>query len=69
MSTRTWQGPSAPERLALLHSTRSIAIVGASNNPARASYFVATYLLSSSPYDVYFVNPRADEILGRPVYP
>ena len=69
MSTRTWQGPSAPERLALLHSARSIAIVGASNNPARASYFVATYLLSSSPYDVYFVNPRADEILGRPVYP
>ncbi|WP_421733154.1 CoA-binding protein [Cellulomonas sp.] len=69
MSTRTWLGPSAPERLALLHSTTSIAIVGASNNPARASFFVATYLLSSSPYDVYFVNPRADEILGRPVYP
>ncbi|GEK20848.1 CoA-binding protein [Cellulomonas xylanilytica] len=69
MSARTWQGPSAPERLSLLRSTKSIAIVGASNNPSRASYFVATYLLSSSPYDVYFVNPRADEILGRPVYP
>lgn len=36
--------------------------------PARASYFVGTYLLSSSPYDVYFVNPRADEILGRKAY-
>lgn len=69
MSARTWQGPSAPERLSILRATRSIAIVGASTNPARASYFVATYLLSSSPYDVYFVNPRADEILGRPVYP
>ncbi|MCC2315270.1 CoA-binding protein [Cellulomonas xiejunii] len=69
MSARTWQGPSAPERLSILRATRSIAIVGASSNPARASYFVATYLLSSSPYDVYFVNPRADEILGRPVYP
>ncbi|WNB86752.1 CoA-binding protein [Cellulomonas sp. ATA003] len=67
--TRTWVGPSAPERLALLRRTRSIAIVGASANPSRASYFVATYLLSSSPYDVYFVNPRASEILGRPVYP
>ena len=66
---RTWVGPSAPDRLALLRRTRSIAIVGASANPSRASYFVATYLLSSSPYDVYFVNPRADEILGRPVYP
>jgi predicted CoA-binding protein len=68
-TTRTWQGPSAPERLALLRRTRSIAIVGASNNPARASYFVATYLLSSAPYDVYLVNPREKEILGQPVYP
>lgn len=68
MSTRTWIGPSAPQRLSILRSTRSIAIVGASQNPSRASYFVATYLLSSSPYDVYFVNPHATEILGRPVY-
>ncbi|PZR52971.1 CoA-binding protein [Xylanimonas oleitrophica] len=67
-TARTWQGPSAPERLAILRSTKSIAIVGASDNPSRASYFVATYLLSSSPYDVYFVNPRATTILGRPVY-
>ena len=44
-------------------------MVGASANPARASYFVATYLLASTDYDVYFVNPRATEILGRPVYP
>ena len=68
-TARTWTGPSAPERLALLRRTKSVAIVGASANPSRASYFVATYLLSSSPYDVYFVNPRATEILGRPVYP
>jgi uncharacterized protein len=67
--TEKWQGPSAQERLRILRSTTSIAIVGASANPARASYFVATYLLSSSPYDVYFVNPRATEILGHPVYP
>ncbi|TNU73335.1 CoA-binding protein [Miniimonas arenae] len=65
---RTWVGPTAPERLAILRRTRSVAIVGASDNPSRASFFVATYLLSSSPYDVYFVNPRAKEILGRPVY-
>ncbi|GAA3291845.1 CoA-binding protein [Arthrobacter citreus] len=65
---RTWDGPSAPERLALLRRAKSIAIVGASDKPSRASYFVATYLLSSSPYTVYFVNPVAREILGRPVY-
>jgi hypothetical protein len=44
-------------------------MVGASANPARASNFVATYLLSTSPYEVWFVNPAATEILGRPVYP
>ena len=66
---RTWVGPSAPERLNILRSTKSIAIVGMSNEPSRASYFVATYLLSSSPYDVYFVNPVLDEVLGQKVYP
>ncbi|MCB1274289.1 MAG: CoA-binding protein [Leucobacter sp.] len=66
--TRTWQGPSAVKRLGILRRAKSIAIVGASNNPARASYFVATYLLSSSPYDLYFVNPVADEILGQKAY-
>ncbi|WP_144796657.1 CoA-binding protein [Microbacterium paludicola] len=65
---RSWAGPGQQERFALLRRSRSVAIVGASSNPARASYFVATYLLSSSPYDVYFVNPMADEILGRPAY-
>lgn len=70
MSTeRTWVGPSAPERLGILRSTRSVAIVGMSNKPSRASYFVATYLRSSSPYRVYFVNPVLDEVLGEKVYP
>ncbi|MDN3902914.1 CoA-binding protein [Arthrobacter sp. YD2] len=66
--TGTWTGPTAPERLALLRSAESIAIVGASDKPSRASYFVATYLLSSSRYRVYFVNPTAKQILGRQVY-
>jgi uncharacterized protein len=66
---RTWQGPDAKQRLRILRNAKSVAIVGASPNPARSSYFVATYLLSSSPYRVYFVNPRATEILGQKVYP
>ncbi len=65
---RTWEAPSAPERLNLLRNARSIAIVGASDKPSRASYFVATYLQSSSPYRLYFVNPVAKEILGQPAY-
>ena len=68
-SQRTWVGPSAKERLKLLQGAKSVAIVGASPNPARASYFVGTYLLQSSDYRVYFVNPNADEILGHKTYP
>jgi predicted CoA-binding protein len=65
----TWTSPTAPERRQILLDTRGVAVVGASANPARPSFFVATYLLSSSPYTVYFVNPRLDSLLGQPVYP
>lgn len=68
-SQRTWVGPSAKERLSILRRARSVAIVGASPNPARSSYFVGTYLQQSSDYRVYFVNPNATEILGQPAYP
>lgn len=64
-----WENPSAGERQRILRETRTVAVVGASPNPARASNFVATYLLASTSYDVYFVNPNATEILGRPVAP
>ncbi len=64
----SWTAPSAVERQAILRRTGTVAMVGASANPARASNFVATYLLSSTAFDVYFVNPNATEILGRPVY-
>ena len=66
----TWRPPSASERLEILQRTRRVAIVGASSNPARPSYFVSTYLVSSScDYEVSFVNPKEREILGRPCYP
>lgn len=68
MSTATWTPPTAQERQAILRRTRTVAMVGASANPARASNFVATYLLSSTDFEVYFVNPNATEILGRPVW-
>ena len=45
-------------------------MVGVSSNRARPSYFVATYLLSSSTnFVVWFVNPNETSILGQPVYP
>jgi predicted CoA-binding protein len=58
----------AVERRAILNRTQSVTLVGASANPARPSYFVATYLLSSTRYEVNFVNPRLDTLFGRPVY-
>ena len=66
-----WHNPTAAERLEIISNTRSVAIVGMSADPGRASHFVATYLLSSSCSfeNVWFVNPKGGEILGRPVYP
>ncbi|MDT8915497.1 CoA-binding protein [Amycolatopsis sp. PS_44_ISF1] len=60
---------SAVDRRRILGRTRSVTVVGASANPARPSYFVAAYLLSSTRYEVHFVNPRLDTLLGRPVHP
>ncbi|SDF66664.1 CoA-binding protein [Klenkia brasiliensis] len=65
----TRPGPTAGQRQEILDRTRTVAVVGASDNPSRASYFVATYLLASTDFEVWFVNPRVSEILGRPVYP
>lgn len=64
-----WTPPTPLERKSILDRTESIAIVGASSKPGRASNFVATYLLSSSAnYRVFLVNPRETTILGQPVY-
>jgi predicted CoA-binding protein len=65
---QSWTNPGALERQEILRHTKTVAMVGASPNPARASNFVATYLLSSTDFDLYFVNPNADEILGKPVW-
>lgn len=66
---RTWTGPDALTRQRILRETRTVAIVGASVNPSRASYFVWTYLKSTSDYDLYLVNPTITEVDGTPVYP
>ncbi|MCJ0894004.1 CoA-binding protein [Rhodococcus sp. ARC_M12] len=69
MSERTWQGPSAPQRQRILSETKTVAIVGASKNPSRASYFVNRYLSSTSNYEIFLVNPTVADIEGTPVYP
>jgi predicted CoA-binding protein len=59
----------AIDRLDLMQRTRTVAIVGMSANPARASHFVATYLLGRTDWTLHYVNPHETEILGQPVYP
>jgi hypothetical protein len=59
---------SALDRLQILQTARSVALVGVSPNPLRASNFVASYLIRT-PFRTYMVNPAADEVLGRPCFP
>ena len=53
----------------ILRTTRTVAIVGASDNPLRPSYGVSQYLKSASHYELYLVNPTISEVDGTPVYP
>lgn len=53
----------------ILRETRTVAIVGASANPSRASHQVWRYLQSSSDYELYLVNPTISEVEGTRVYP
>jgi predicted CoA-binding protein len=62
---RRYQDPLTIQRV--IHTAKTIAVVGLSNNPLRASYFVGFYLKRHG-YRVIPVNPRETEILGEPCY-
>ncbi|HLZ48057.1 MAG TPA: CoA-binding protein [Candidatus Limnocylindria bacterium] len=53
---------------AALLGARTVAIVGLSRDPLRASYFVGYYLKRHG-YKVVPVNPKETEILGEKSYP
>ena len=61
-----YQDPLTIQRV--LHTAKTIAIVGLSSNELRASYFVGYYLKRHG-YQVIPVNPRETEILGEKCYP
>ena len=51
----------------LLDSSRTVAIVGLSTDPEKASSKIAEILIEAG-YDVIPVHPKATEILGRTAY-
>ena len=53
----------------ILEEASSVAVIGVSSNPERASHQVAAYLIEQTHLDVYLVNPTvSDQILGQRVY-
>lgn len=66
MSATTYQDPRVIT--AVLRSARTVAVVGLSPDPLRASYFIGFYLQRHG-YRVVPVNPKEREILGEPAYP
>lgn len=57
------------EIIELLQQVKTIALVGASDNPSRPSYGVMAYLLAQG-YQVIPVSPKlaGQSLLGQPVY-
>lgn len=54
------------EDLRTILENDSIAVVGCSSSPGKAAHDVPAYLLEHG-YDIYPVNPFAEEIFDRPV--
>jgi len=52
----------------ILTTSKTVASVGLSSNPAKESYGIVQYLISQG-YDMIPVNPGAGEILGARAYP
>ena len=53
----------------ILQSAKTVAVIGVSTKPDRASHQVAAYLIEQTHFDVYLINPAATEqILGQQVY-
>lgn len=57
------------ERRALLDRIKTVAVIGASNNPLRPSYTVFSYLRTRSGYAVTPINPTIAAIDGIKAYP
>ncbi len=61
-----FQNPGIVEKL--LNEARTIAVVGLSDNPARPSHDVASFLQDKG-YKIIPVNPNIETVLGEKSYP
>ncbi len=68
-TTGTAPEPPAEELRVILRNTGTVAVVGASDNPARPSNEVFAYLARHSDYRLFPVNPTVTEVFGIPAYP
>ena len=58
------------QKLSQLFKPRSIAVVGASSTKGKVGNMIAKNVLAHDfGGDVYFVNPKRDQILGKKCYP
>src|SRR5215467_11071370 len=67
---RAWSSKmNEPDRIReALETAETVAVVGCSPDPSRASYTIARYLLAQG-YRVVPVNPNYQELLGQKCYP
>ena len=62
-------GINSPETIRrILEECRTIAVVGLSSDPSRASHGVSAYMRSQG-YKVIAVNPNETEVFGEKAYP
>lgn len=52
----------------LLRQAKTVAVIGVSDKPDRASNGVSKYLQENSHYNLFFVNPLLEEVLGQKSY-
>ncbi|WP_077299898.1 CoA-binding protein [Virgibacillus pantothenticus] len=62
-----WENPTNEELKQILTSSKTIAVVGLSNNPERTSYQIAK-IMQQEGYRIIPVNPTVEEVLGEKAY-
>ncbi len=63
-----FENPSREEIKRILQESRTVAVVGLSDDPSRDSHSVSAAMQAKG-YKIIPVNPKADTILGEKAYP